>query len=180
MERYIAVLRGINVGGHKKILMADLKQLLTNRGYADVQTYIQSGNIVFDYQQKKSATEIEADLYQIILDSYSFEVPVMVRNLTELKEILSKNPYEKKAAIENLYLCFLQTKPEIKSLEKIKDYRFLPDDFTINDRTIYIYCAGRFSDTKYNNAFFEKHLKVEASTRNWKTINKLFDMATKD
>lgn len=179
MARFIAVLRGINVGGHKKIQMSDLKHLLMNRAYANVQTYIQSGNIVFDYQQKTTA-EIEADLYQIILDSYGFKVPVIVRTLTELKKILSKNPYENTADIENLYLCFLQTKPEIKSIEMIKNYRFLPDDFTIDDRTLYIYCAGKFSDTKYNNAFFEKHLKVQASTRNWKTVNKLFEMATKE
>lgn len=180
MERFIAVLRGINVGGHKKILMSDLKQLLMNRGYTQVQTYIQSGNIIFDSHLLLTSGEIESDFYQIILDHYNFEVPVMVRSLPELKEILSKNPYAENADIKKLYLSFLKTKPDIKALEMIKNYRFLPDDFTIIDRTIYIYCAGKFSDTKYNNAFFEKHLKVQASTRNWKTVNKLFDMATKD
>ena len=176
MTKYIAILRGINVGGKRKILMADLKELFIEIGFADIQTYIQSGNIIFNTKRKDDNIELANKIEQSIAKNYDFKVPVIVRNVEELNEAISNNPFFEKNDIERLHLTFLKEVPETEKLDKIKTYDYSPDKFEIKDKNVFVYCSGKYSDSKLTNKFFESKLKVLATTRNWKTVLKLLEL----
>ncbi|MFN2260531.1 MAG: DUF1697 domain-containing protein [Psychroflexus sp.] len=175
MKTKIALLRGINVGGKQKILMADLRQLLEKSGFENPKTYIQSGNIIF--QSELENADISEKIGEIITKNYAFEVPIFVKSLDVLKKIIDENPFTKVAAIEHLHLTFLKDKPKKSEIENIKTFDFPTDKFIINEDYIYLYCEGPYHKTKLNNHFFEKKLNTGATTRNWKTTLKLLEIA---
>ncbi|MBC8147346.1 MAG: DUF1697 domain-containing protein [Bacteroidetes bacterium] len=180
MTKYISILRGINVGGKRKILMDDLRKLYENLGFSNITTYIQSGNVIFDSKEKLVVNEIENLIQQAIFETSNFDVPVIVRTLDEIVKSISNNPFtkEKDYDIERLYLTFLKENPTTENLEKLKKFDFPLDKFEIIEKDVFGYCSGKFSDSKITNNFFESKLKVVATTRNWKTVNKLFELAT--
>ena len=93
MNKHIAILRGINVGGRRKIKMADLKALLAKLNFENVITYIQSGNIVFE-SSLTDRTQLETSIAQSIHDNYGFDVPVIVRTVAEIQQIYSSHPFQ--------------------------------------------------------------------------------------
>lgn len=175
MNRKIAILRGINVGGKRKILMADLKALCEKLGLKNVKTYIQSGNLIFTSDNQNS--KLENILENEILEKFGFDVPVIVRDSQELQASIEKNPFIKTCDIAQLHLTFLKDKPTKDNEEKILMYNFEPDKFKINDKDVFIFCAGKYHQSKLTNNFFEKKLKVGATTRNWKTVLKLSELS---
>ena len=178
MNTKIAILRGINVGGKRRILMNDLKALFEHLGLEHTQTYIQSGNLIF-YSDKENTT-LEEILEKSISERFGFEVPVIVRNIEELETSISRNPfYDKDADISQLHLTFLKRKPGKENLEKIQSYNYEPDRFKIEENDVFIFCEGKYHQSKLSNNFFEKKLKVGATTRNWKTVLKLLDLGKK-
>lgn len=179
MAKLISILRGINVGGKRKILMADLRALYEELGLKNTQTYIQSGNAIFDYTGKKKIAAIESMIYKAIHKKYDFEVPVIVRTVKEIAEAYNNNPFAPEdTPIEHLHLTFLKEVPEKENLEKIKTYDYSPDKFEIIGKDAYIYCEGKYHKSKLTNNFFEKKLKVSATTRNWKTMKKLLELSS--
>ena len=182
MTKQIAILRGINVGGKRKILMADLKTMFSALGFEDVQTYIQSGNVIFNSKSKDNDMEMANKIEQSISKIYGFEVPVIVRTVNELNDAISNNPFfnKKETDIERHHLTFLKEVPEKENLEKIKSYTYLPDKFEIKEKNVFIYCSGKYSDSKFTNKFFENKLKISATTRNWKTVLKLSELSKKN
>ena len=179
MARYISILRGINVGGNRKILMADLKNLYEKLGFQNVQTYIQSGNVIFDSDQKESNTDLEQKIQQTISETFGFDVPVIVRTAEEMAESIANNPFwkGKGAYIDRLHLTFLKEMPTPEKLEKIKTMAFPPDKYEIIGKEIFIFCSAGYSDSKLTNQFFESKLGTTATTRNWKTVIKLHELA---
>lgn len=177
--RYIAILRGINVGTGRKVPMADLKVLCTKLGLVNVQTYIQSGNLVFELPHAETITDLEQRLRQSFSESFGFDIPVIIRTAQEWAESISRNPFipEKGKDEKRLYLTCLQCEPSPELLEKIKDYQFLPDRYEIIGRDIFLSCENGYGQTKINNDFFEKKLKVTATTRNWNTVMKLKELS---
>jgi uncharacterized protein (DUF1697 family) len=177
MQNYIAMLRGINVSGQKKIKMADFKNHLQELKFSDVQTYIQSGNAVF--KNKKSAPKaLETKISKKILEEYGFEVSVIVKNPEELMDVLENNPFVKDKDLNRLYVTFLSNEPTSDNLENLKGIDHTPEEYVLKGKTIYFYSPYGYGRAKMNNNFFENKLKVTATTRNWKTVNKLADMAT--
>ena len=176
MKQYISVLRGINVGGHRKILMPDLKNLFVGLGFLNIETYIQSGNIIFSSKDTNTCAKIACLIQRKIKDIYDFDIPVMVITAESLCSIVKNNPFVHDKDTENLFLSFLSKKPDRAKLSEINKSTFLPDSFEIIGAFVFIYCEGKFSQTKLNNQFFEKKLKVSSTTRNWKTILKLSEM----
>ncbi len=175
MNKKIAILRGINVGGKRKILMADLKSLCEKLGLKDVKTYIQSGNIIFD--SDKESLELENELEKTIIEKYGFNVPVIVRTDKEFEASIKNNSFfDENIDIKRLHLTFLKEKPNEENIEKTKTFNYEPDKFKIYDKDIFIYCAGKYHESKLTNNFFEKKLKVGATTRNWKTVLKLLEL----
>ncbi len=180
MTTFISILRGINVSGQKKILMQDLKSVYEDLQFKDVRTYIQSGNVIFKSDGKLSDTALAKKIEQAILKRYDFNVPVIIRSVEELKKVISTNPFlkENNIDIERLYVTFLSEIPIKTNMEGIKVPGVSSDRFVINNKEVFLYCPGGYGETKLSNNFFENKLKVAATTRNWKTVNKLFEMAT--
>ena len=179
MNRYIAILRGINVGGKRKILMADLRALFEKMPFSAVSTYIQSGNVLFDYSGNASIAELETQIKEAIDHTYGYDVPVIVFTASTLETAVAANPFyqESDMDINCLHLTFLQALPEQEQLAAIKNFDYPPDRFDIQGQHVFLYCAGKYHKSKYTNQFFEKKLKVTATTRNWKTVLQLLELA---
>lgn len=178
MQTYIAILRGINVSGHKMIKMEALRNILEDLKFKNIKTYIQSGNIVF--QDKKTDTDVLAKkIAKTISENFNFEVPVMVKEEKEFIDVLNNNPFltKRKEDISKLHVTFLSDVPEKVNVDKIKEGSYQSDEFIIKEKAVYLFCPDGYGNTKLNNTFFENKLKVTATTRNWKTITELVNMA---
>lgn len=180
MQTYVSILRGINVSGQKKILMADLKTLYEKLGFKEVSTYIQSGNVVFKVDGKLRDIELVQKIESAISKKYDFHVPVIIRSEEELKKIISSNPFlkEKEIDVKKLHVTFLSEIPAKENVADIESINYLPDQFIISGKEIYLHIPISYGETKLSNNFFEKKLKIKATTRNWNTVNKLFEMAS--
>ena len=178
MAIYISILRGINVGGHNKIKMDDLRKLFANAGFGKVQTYIQSGNIIFE-TKKTTTIFLEKIIADEIKKQFGFNVPVLVIELEELKNVIKNNPFAKdKLKNENyLHVTFLSGKPAKENIAQIIAGNFLPDEFIVINKAVYLHCPNGYGNTKLNNNFFENKLKLTATTRNWKTVNEILKIA---
>lgn len=179
MDKKIAILRGINVGGKRKILMVDLKSLFEEIGYSEISTYIQSGNVIFTSADKSDEKEMANRIEKAIEEKFGFEVPVIVRTAKDLQKTLSNNPYYKDGEmdISPLHITFLAQNPSGESLDKIKTFDFPPDKYTIEGKDVFIYCEGKYHQSRLTNNFFENKLKVKATTRNLKTVKKLCELS---
>jgi len=177
MNTYISMLRGINVSGQKKIRMAELKSLYESLGFGNVQTYVQSGNVVFD-SEEKDVTKLRDSIETQIQATFGFSVPVLIRTGDEFKRIIESHPFAKKEAIRVL-VTFLYEFPEKSRLEALSQFQDKVDQFAIGEQEIFLFCPGGYGRTKLSNSFFEKRLKVVATTRNWKSVNALYGMANK-
>ena len=180
MNKQIAILRGINVGGRRKILMKDLKELFHQLGFNNVQTYIQSGNVIFNSSGETDNIKIAEKIEKSILKTYDFQVPIIVLTAKELDTAISENPFlaDNSIEIERLHLTFLKEIPEDEKILKIKTFNFAPDLFKIKNKNVFICCSGKYSQSKLTNGFFENKLKVQATTRNWKTVLKLSELVS--
>jgi uncharacterized protein (DUF1697 family) len=179
MQTFISILRGINVSGQKKIRMVDLKKLYESLGFSDVKTYIQSGNVIFKSDSNISDIQFAKKIEKAISEQYLFEVPVIIRTSKELEKIILDNPFmkEKNIDVKKLHTTFLSETPGKEKAALIKEADFLPDRFEIKGKEIYLHIPGSYGETKLSNKFFESKLKVSATTRNWNTVNKLFELA---
>ncbi len=177
MNTYIAMLRGINVSGQKKIKMADLRAHLAELAFGNIRTYIQSGNIIFEHEET-SASYLEDKIKQKILEKYGFEVPVLVKLSADFEHLLSHNPFLKDPAKETkrMYVTFLAEEPQAEGLAKLQTVDYAPEEYILEGKEIYFFSPLGYGRAKMNNSFFEQKLKVAATTRNWRTINKLLEM----
>jgi len=174
MSTYIALLRGINVSGQKKIKMAELRQLLSDAGLKQVQTYLQSGNVVF--QSKVIADEAAQKIEQCIRDHYGYAVQVMLKTPGEMQQIVTENSF-KNQDTKLLYVTFLAETPDADQLEKLQAGDYSPEAFVVKGSVVYIFAVNGYGRAKLNNNFLEKKLKVAATTRNCKTVNALLEMS---
>lgn len=179
MATFISILRGINVSGHRKVRMAELKNLYEDAGFMDVKTYIQSGNVIFEAPARVSGQAIAGKLEKAIYTRYGFEIPVIIRTLVQLQQLISSNPFLKTDHIntEKLHVTFLSQKPAPQEAKNLENYRYPPDAFILKGEDVFLHCPDTYGNTKLSNKFFENKLKVKATTRNWKTINKLVALA---
>ena len=178
MNTYIALLRGINVSGQKKVRMIDLKSHLEELGFQNIQTYIQSGNIIF--QQKETGLPLlEARIKQKILEKYGFDVPVIIKTPPELVHVLEHNPFLNDPAKDpkRMYVTFLSDIPSSTLVTALKAINHSPEEYVLDRKNIYGFSPSGFGRAKMSNNFFENKLKVTATTRNWATVNKLAEMA---
>jgi uncharacterized protein (DUF1697 family) len=177
MTTLLCMLRGINVSGQKKVPMAELREMFAGLKFANVRTYIQSGNVIFDSKETDEAA-LAKKISKKILSQFGFEVPVVIRTEKELSDTLKKNPFikEKNIQEERLYITFLENEAVKELADKLKLPEGSTDRFVISGREIYLYCPGGYGETKLSNNFFESKLKVKATTRNWRTSNELLKM----
>ena len=174
MAVFITLLRGINVSGKKKIKMADLRTLLTESGLEAVSTYIQSGNIVCQFDQ--SASNLSQHISSTIQKAYGYEVEVFSYSPTYFEESISQNPYGEDK-IGRCYVTFLSEVPQAELVTSLQENDYSPEEWHLVGDRIYFYSPQGYGRAKMNNNFFEKKLKVKATTRNWRTVLKMKEMA---
>src|ERR1041385_3554744 len=139
MTTFLSILRGINVGGQKKILMKDLKALYEELKFKNVITYIQSGNVIFESSSSKDTAK---NIEQKIEEKYGFNVPVIMRTVDEIQTVLKGNPFlkEKNVDVERLHVTFLTDNPKKELIDNIKGINYKPDKFVLSGKEIYLYC----------------------------------------
>lgn len=173
---YIALIRGINVGGHKKVPMAELRELLTKSDLENVKTYIQSGNVIFQ-SKIQSKAELERLIKDDILNHFGFDVSVLVKTRQELKTIFDDCPFSKEKKI-NSYFALLSEIPEKSLVEEASQKVYENEEYTILKNCIYFYSEKGYGNAKFSLNFFERKLKVNATARNYKTMVKLLSLST--
>lgn len=172
MGRYVAFLRGINVGGNATLPMAELRSVLGELGYTDVSTLLNSGNAIFTGPGDPPA-EVGTRIEAAIEARFGRPVRCLVRTPDELSRVLAGDPYAGVATDGARYVvAFLSGEPDPARLAAIDPEEYLPDRFTAAGREIYIWCPNGLAETKFTHAFFERKLGVVATVRNWNTVKK--------
>ena len=178
MKVYISLLRGINVSGQKLIKMDALQKSYTSLGLKHVQSYVQSGNLVFSAENTESG-ELEDRIRAMIEQEYGFDVPVQVLTAEYLEKVVEANPFAKDDSKDPsfFHLTFLSETPGSIDIENIEAKKLPGEEIIIRDKVIYLYCPNGYGKTKLNNNFLETKCKVGATTRNWKTSRELLRIA---
>lgn len=176
--KYIALLRGINIGNKNRIKMADLRTIFESIGFKDVKTYLQSGNVIFKYDSS-NIVEITSNIESKMNQTFGFSINVIIRTDDEFESIINNNPFIKDPDVEldKLHVTFLKELPDKGTILNLDINKNENEKFEVNGREIYIYLPNGYARTKLTNNIFEKKLKTIATTRNWKTTNKLLEMS---
>jgi uncharacterized protein (DUF1697 family) len=179
MPAYIAMLRGVNVSGHKPLPMERLRTSLAPLGFTSVKTYLQSGNVVFE-TAKASPSALAAKIQGVINRDFGFSVPVIIRTAADMTQIVTDNPFMKDPRIDPLkvhvtFLSDLAPKTAPALLLPLADG---PERLHVSGREIYLYCPNGYGRTRLSNTAIEKKLALAATTRNWKTVNALMQMGS--
>jgi uncharacterized protein (DUF1697 family) len=177
MNTYVALFRGINVGGSHMLPMKDLEQLLEKNGCVDVQTYIQSGNVIFQ-SAMSDAGRLTKQITAAVSDSRGFEPLMLVLTRGELESAAAANPFpEADGSPTSVHLFFLAerpTKPDLQSLEALKAKS---ERFVLKGKVLYLHTPDGFGRSKLA-ARAERLLGVDATARNWRTVTALLKMAS--
>lgn len=177
MTTFIALLRGINVGGNKIIKMQDLKKMLQSLGFHNVRTYIQSGNVVFE-SDEGSESLLTGVIERKIHEVFGFEVSVMIRTLAEMEEVITNNPFQltEPEAFKRWYVSFLPAVPSAEALDKLRIYEDGPEKLRFVGREMYVLYEISVSQSPLFKVPFDKILGMSVTARNWNTVNKLIAM----
>ncbi|MEA5447701.1 DUF1697 domain-containing protein [Leptolyngbya sp. CCNP1308] len=176
MTIYIALIRGINVGGKNRLPMQALVAMLEAIGCRQVKTYIQSGNAVFE-SKEKDALRLANQISLAIGQQCGFEPYVLILGFQEMQRAIAKNPFPQAAADpKTLHLGFLATAPENLKLEKLAELRKDGEDFRLLDKVFYLYAPAGIGRSRLA-ANAEKLLGVAMTSRNWKTVSAIRDIA---
>ena len=177
MPTWVALLRGINVGGKNLLPMTDLARLFEEAGCAGARTYIQSGNVFFTANRAR-AEKLPGLIASGIEDRFGYRIPVLLRTVAELGETIRHNPFLEAGAPENwLHLLFLAKQPDAGRVATLDPLRSPPDAFAVRGREIYLQCPNGVGNSKLTNAHFDSRLATIGTGRNWRTVLKLFELA---
>lgn len=171
----VALLRGINVGGHNKLPMASLRAIATECGFGDVQTYIQSGNVVFT--SPLGAAKVAITLHDAILAETGVDARVVLRTAVDLANVVADNPFLARSADEKmLHVSFLyeQSTPTLAAVDAEV---YSPDEVEVIDAHAYLHTPNGFGRSKLATESVIRKLGIQGTTRNWRTVTTLADMA---
>jgi uncharacterized protein (DUF1697 family) len=179
MPVYIAMLRGINVGPRKRMKMEKLRASCAGLGFADVKTYIQSGNVIFR-AGKLSSGALSKKMGECILRDFGFSVEVISRTREEMKRIIDDNPFMKERGLDEskLHVAFLPQAPPAVALTKLQELTLAPDRTRTSGGEVYFYFPNGVSGSSLWKHPLDKVLSLPTTMRNWKTVNTLYQMAT--
>lgn len=160
------------------IKMTDLKELYEKLQLLNTRTYIQSGNVIFNYSGDNSSHELSKKIEKQILEMFGFPISVMTRTEQELISLSDANPYlgEEKFDPAKNAVIFLHEKPNDDQIQKVAEINYPPDKFAISGSEIFIYCPNGFGSTKLYTNFFERKMGVIGTARNWKTITTILNL----
>ena len=174
MNTYIALLRGINVGGHKKILMADLRLLFESLEFKNVKTYIQSGNILFKAPIENNG--LQELIKQAIKNKYGWDIPVIILTPNKLDKLVKSSPFTNDQ-LEKSYFCFYQSKPKSENVTSLNKQQFIDENFVATSTCIYIVYEKGAGRAKLTTNKMESTLNVSITARNYKTVSKLITLS---
>jgi uncharacterized protein (DUF1697 family) len=173
---YVALLRGINVGGKNLLPMKDLVGIFVQAGCTNVRTYIQSGNVLFSIPAPllKGLPDCVTERIQAL---FGYRVPIVIRTPEQLARTIRDNPFLLAGESEKtLYVCFLADQPTALAVAKLDPDRSAPDAFRVVNREIYLHLPNGAARSKLTNAYFDGKLSTMCTARNWATVLKLFEM----
>lgn len=174
--RYVALLRGINVGGHSRLTMPDLRALLSSLGFSAVATYIQSGNALFAASLRDPAV-LAGQIEEGIAADLGMTVRVLVRSQDELAAVVAGNPFGGETIKRSqLHAAFLSGPVDPGRLAAVDSAQFAPDAFHPGDRVLYLHYPNGAYRSKLTNVFWERRLGLDATLRNWNTVTTLLEM----
>ncbi|MFE2289064.1 DUF1697 domain-containing protein [Streptomyces sp. NPDC059443] len=178
-RKYAALLRGINVGGNKKVPMAELRTVLAGLGHTDVQTYLQSGNAVFATEAEKTPAALARELEAAIEAHFGFQVPCLVVDGTYLRAVADACPFPA-AELEGrqLHATFCSEPPAESRFASIDGPAYLPEEYRLGDRVIYLYAPNGLGRSKLAEALAKPAVVkgLDVTTRNWNTVAKLVEL----
>ncbi|WP_433129962.1 DUF1697 domain-containing protein [Micromonospora sp. CA-240977] len=176
MTRYVALLRGVNVGT-TRLAMADLRRIVTDLGHEDVRTYLQSGNVAFG-STVRDAGKLAAGIERALADELALTVPVLVRSGRELAAVAGGNPYaDREDDPTRLLVAFLATAAKKSAVDALAVPGGENVSFTVTGREVFLHFVdGGYGRSKFTNAYLEKKLGVVATTRNWKSVRALAEL----
>ena len=180
MPVVISMLRGVNVGGHNKIQMDALRDLYESLKLSGPQTYVQSGNVVFEAEDRNLAP-LAAHIEQAIEGTFGFRVSVILRTSAELRDAAAKNPFAARSGIEpsKLAVTFLATHPSAEARSRLLAIEAAPEELYIDGRELYTYYPNGMARPKLSWALVQRTLAIPGTSRNWNTVTRLLEMAGK-
>jgi len=180
MSVIISMLRGVNVGGHNKIKMDELRALYESLKLQGAQTHVQSGNVIFKSGERDLAA-LTKRIQNAIERKFGFRPNVILRTAAEMREVIARNPFAKRRGIEpsKLLVSFLASDPGAEAREKVRQMKCDPEELRIEGREMYVYFPNGMGRSKLSLVRLEKTLKTPGTARNWNSVTKMLEMAEK-
>jgi uncharacterized protein (DUF1697 family) len=176
VAKHIVLLRGINIGSRNRIAMPRLRDVLTDAGFADVQTYVQSGNVVLS--SKQSAEQVARTCEQLIAEELGLEIPVVTRTRAQLARVVERNPLGKVAHDPKRYqVSFMNGKLPAEVIRKLEAAALPSEQFVVDGREVYAWHPKGVARSKLWTLLAGKGLGVTATARNWTTVTSLLSLA---
>jgi len=173
---YVALLRGINVGGKNKLPMEDLIEMFVEAGCGNVRTYIQSGNVIFSAAPGGSA-RLPSLIATRISKRFGYKIPLVLRTAEQMGDVISSNPFlNAGVAEEQLHVLFLADLPASRRIQDLHLDRSPPDAFKVRGQEIYLRLPDGAARTKLTNQYFDSKLRTTSTGRNWRTVTRLFEL----
>lgn len=174
----VSMLRGVNLGPHRRIKMDALRNLYESLGFKDPQTYVQSGNVLFKTSERSVASlvrRIEAGIEQ----AFGFHADVILRTATEMQSVIARNPFGSRSGIEpgKLLVTFLSGDPTPEARAKLAEIKCDPEELRIDGRELYVYYPNGMGRSKLSPAVIERALRISGTARNWNSVTKMLEMA---
>ncbi|MGD8870700.1 MAG: DUF1697 domain-containing protein [Gemmatimonadota bacterium] len=179
-QTYVALMRGINVGGKNKLPMKQLTAMFEDLGCTDVRTYIQSGNVVFG-AEPDLAESVPVEIPRRIDSDLGYSVPVVLRSAADLRAAVDRHPFVDAAEdTKHLHVGFLADAPTDDQIAKLDPARSDVDSFDVIGREVHLHVPGGMGRTKLTTGYFDRRLDTVMTVRNWRTVNRLLEMAGGD
>jgi uncharacterized protein (DUF1697 family) len=178
MAAAVSLLRGVNVGGHHKVAMEELRKLYESLGLRDAQTYVQSGNVVFR-TDARDFTRLSKRIADAIEQEFAFRPGVILRTAAGLRDVIAANPFASRRDLDprKLLVQFLASEPPADARERILRIESEPEELRMAGRELYIYYPNGMARPKVAWTLIERILQTPCTGRNWNTVGKLLEMA---
>lgn len=175
MNRFVVLLRGVMPTGKNRVPMAQLRQILCDDGFENVQTWIQSGNVLLE--TTLSAKHVAMRVHELIEMYIGATLKVIVKTPEEIKKILEENPFTNGYDISRVFFTLFNDVPDKKLAAELQVRDFGDDKLVVTQHAVYLYIPASFAKTKLSNNFLEKKLGIDATTRNFNTLSKMIELA---
>jgi uncharacterized protein (DUF1697 family) len=178
MPVIILMLRGVNVGGHNVFKMDALRTLYESLGFRNVESYVQSGNVVFS-SEAQSLAALAKQIGDGIEKRFGFRPDLILRTPSDLKSVIARNPFARRQDLDprKLHVMFLADNPQKEALQQIAELKTDPEELRISGRELYMYFHNGMGRSGLSLNKIEKILSTPGTARNWNTVEKLLEMA---